>query len=411
MGKVRYFENNKSVRFDIDLGLFQNTKLVPESMVMVYDEVTHGPIEDGLPYRIKFVVESGVVETIETGPHAGEFDYTAGTLKKVVLYDQTGDVLMNITGLDVSMPYVSAMIFYNGGWNAVSHILGQGLDHYGSDLANVSDPDQGDSIHTGHGNDNVFAGDGDDWIEDVGGKDNYRGGEGNDTLSYNNHRWALPAASDGIVARLDKGYVIGTDGVKDKIHSIERIQGSMFDDRMIGDSGDNRFEGQGGDDFFNGKGGWDALRYDNQDWIGGVAGVMVNMAKGTARDSWGNVDRFKNIEGIDGSNYDDVLRDDRHDNFFNGNGGDDTLVFGRGNDTANGGDGADTFIYRGENFGFDRIWDFEDGIDLLRIKNAPDFAALTIVQDGADTLVQWNGNEVRLDNVTATNITADDFIF
>ncbi len=50
---------------------------------MVYDEATHGPKDDELPYRIKFVVEGGVVETYETGPFAGEWDYTAGTLTKV----------------------------------------------------------------------------------------------------------------------------------------------------------------------------------------------------------------------------------------------------------------------------------------------------------------------------------------
>ena len=76
----------------------------------------------------------------------------------------------------------------------------------------------------------------------------------------------------------------------------------MFDDRMIGDSKDNRFEGLGGNDVINRKGGWDLLRFDARDWIGGVTGVKDNMAKGTARDSWVNADRFKTIEGIDGSN-------------------------------------------------------------------------------------------------------------
>ena len=76
MGTVRYYDNNQRVRFDGNMDLCQNTKLTPDSMVMVYDEATHGPIEDGLPYRIKSVVDGGAVETIETGPHAGEFDYT-----------------------------------------------------------------------------------------------------------------------------------------------------------------------------------------------------------------------------------------------------------------------------------------------------------------------------------------------
>jgi len=411
MGTVRYYDNNQRVRFDGNMDLYQNTKLTPDSMVMVYDESTHGPIEDGLPYRIKFVVDGGAVETIETGPHVGEFDYTAGTLKKVKLYNADGDLVMQVSGLDLSMPYVSAMIFYNGGWNAVNHILGQGHAVFGADLTIPGEPDEGDNIETGVGNDTVFAGKGRDWIHDAGGKDVYRGGGGEDTLTYNNHRWAAPGATDGILARLDKGYVIGSDGIRDQLYSIERIQGSMFDDRMIGDSKDNRFEGLGGNDFINGKGGWDLLRFDARDWIGGVAGVKVNMAKGTARDSWGNTDRFKNIEGIDGSEHADVLRDDKNDNWLNGDGGDDKLYFGRGTDGAEGGAGADTFIFRGDSFGFDRISDFEDGVDLIMIQNAPDFGSLTITPDGIDTLVQWTGNEVRLNNVTSTDITEDDFIF
>lgn len=205
--------------------------------------------------------------------------------------------------------------------------------------------------------------------------------------------------------------MIGTDGIRDRIVSIERIQGSMFDDRMIGNSGDNRFEGMGGNDFFNGKGGFDTVRFDNRDSIGGVQGVKVNIAQGTARDARGNVDTFRNIEGVNGSNYDDVLRDDRNGNWLNGEDGDDRLYFGRGDDGAEGGGGADRFIFRGNNFGADHVVDFEDGIDRLKIEKASDFAALTISQDGPDTLVQWNGNEVRLNNVTATDITADDFIF
>lgn len=188
MGIVRYSENNQRVWFDGNLDLYQTNRLTPDRLVMAYDEATHGAPDEGAPYRIKFVVEGGVVEDIETGPHAGESDYTAGTLKKVLLYNDSGDLLMKISGLDLSMPYVSAMVFYNGGYNAVNHILGQGHTFYGADLTIPGDRREGDDINTGHGDDEVFARRGYDWIHDAGGKDIYRGGRGDDTLSYNNHR-------------------------------------------------------------------------------------------------------------------------------------------------------------------------------------------------------------------------------
>ena len=411
MGTVRYYDNNLGVQLNGDMSLYLNTQLTPDRMVMTYDEVGNGPIDDWLPYTIRFVVEDGVVETFETGPQAGQWDYTAGTLTKVKLFNADGDLVMEIDGLDLSMPYVSAMVFYNGGWNAVNHILGQGHTYYGSDRADPGDPYAGDSIHTGHGNDVVYAGRGHDWINDAGGKDVYRGGGGEDTVTYNNHTWALPADTDGIVARLDRGYIVGTDGIRDRIYSIERVQGSMFDDRMIGDGGENRFEGLGGNDFFNGRGGWDIVRFDDRDYLGGVQGVVVNMATGTARDAWGNTDTFTNIEEVRGSNFEDELRDDAGDNILRGEEGDDLLISRRGNDRFEGGLGADTFSFRGDNFGNDEVEDFEDGTDMLEVTGTGNFGALTIVDDGGDTLIQWNGNEIRLWNVSSADITADDFVF
>ena len=180
---------------------------------------------------------------------------------------------------------------------------------------------------------------------------------------------------------------------------------------MIGDGGENRFEGLGGNDFFNGRGGWDIVRFDDRDYLGGVQGVVVNMATGTARDAWGNTDTFTNIEEVRGSNFEDELRDDAGDNILRGEEGDDLLISRRGNDRFEGGLGADTFSFRGDNFGNDEVEDFEDGTDMLEVTGTGNFGALTIVDDGGDTLIQWNGNEIRLWNVSSADITADDFVF
>ncbi|MHA6318290.1 calcium-binding protein [Altererythrobacter sp. CAU 1778] len=67
-----------------------------------------------------------------------------------------------------------------------------------------------------------------------------------------------------------------------------------------------------------------------------------------------------------------------------------------------------------ENWG--RILDFDDGLDKIALLNAgsdgDDFADLTIVQDGADTVITTvDTAQIRLINFSAANLDASDFIF
>lgn len=163
--------------------------------------------------------------------------------------------------------------------------------------------------------------------------------------------------------------------------------------------------------YFDGRGcvGW--VSYFTEDWSGGVRGVRANLAQGTATDQWGTVDTPKNIECVAGSARDDDLRDGKGDNLLRGCDGDDKPRFGRGDDSAESGAGEDKFIFRGDVFGNDYVRAFENDVDLLKAENAPGFGVLDIVANGADTLVQWNGNEIRLNEVDASDITRNDFIF
>jgi Ca2+-binding RTX toxin-like protein len=104
-----------------------------------------------------------------------------------------------------------------------------------------------------------------------------------------------------------------------------------------------------------------------------------------------------------------------------GYGGNDTLIGssfsdsiygGTGNDTITSNSGNDLFVFE-TGWGSDTITDFAVGADrmIMRASGLTQFSQLTVVQSGADTLVSFNGQSVRLQNVTAGTITAASFQF
>ena len=78
------------------------------------------------------------------------------------------------------------------------------------------------------------------------------------------------------------------------------MQGSTFDDTLLGSSFSNTFTGLGGDDLIDGRGGFDTASYNSLSTV--TSGVIVNMAAGTATgDASIGTDTLRNIEGIQGT--------------------------------------------------------------------------------------------------------------
>ena len=92
-------------------------------------------------------------------------------------------------------------------------------------------------------------------------------------------------------------------------------------------------------------------------------------------------------------------------------GGSDTIFGDAGDDTLAGGEGRD--IIRGGS-GNDTILDFTEGDDLIDITDITGFSELTITQVGTTAVIDLSsqgGGTIRLDNVTGTDLEADDFTF
>ena len=87
-------------------------------------------------------------------------------------------------------------------------------------------------------------------------------------------------------------------------------------DTFQGNGSNNTFSGLDGADAINGGGGTDYVDYRFEAGFGGALGVAVDLANGTATDSFGATDTLSSIEGVYGTNAADVLVGDAKNNYF-----------------------------------------------------------------------------------------------
>ena len=110
----------------------------------------------------------------------------------------------------------------------------------------------------------------------VGGTDIIDGKGGIDTVSYNNTRTDDGFSPSGIVANLTVGEVTDPAGNVDKLSNIENINGSAYNDNIIGDHNANILRGIDGDDILSGGSGNDTLDGGSgNDTLSGGAGDDV----------------------------------------------------------------------------------------------------------------------------------------
>ena len=187
---------------------------------------------------------------------------------------------------------------------------------------------------------------------------------------------------------------------------------------------DNSTPGDATDDFVvytpnAGYSGSDSFTYTVTS--GGVtetATVSVNVASiGQVINGGNGNDTLNGTAGddtISGNNGNDVINAGDGNDTVNGGSGNDRLIGGNGNDTLTGGSGNDTFVF-GPSFGTDTVTDF-GGNDHIEFDGGvfANFAAVqaAMTQVGADTVITLAaGHTITLQNVTASNLHANDFLF
>ena len=389
-----------------------------EGIRFLHDTATYGYDRTRNWDKAVLGIEKAEWHSYQTGSattRGGWFDsgtYSGGYISSITFYNDLGFKILEATNLKVDLAWFAGYYAEEPDlWNLWRAVTAYSGVFVGSNFAGGPDTGwDGDELQTGGGNDLVKAMAGDDYILDNGGKDTYNGGAGFDVVSYQETFWNPVLLKKGILVNLgaknNKDFVKGPDGQTDKLVSIEGVEGTMLRDVMLGDNKGNFFVGYGGNDLFNGRGGVDEVSYRNDDNLGGTSGIVANMQKGNVTDGFGNVDKLINIERVRGTDYDDSYIDRVNKNdYFRAGDGADTMIFRGGNDVARldfDGD-SDTIIFRGDAFGDNEIRGFDDGIDLIQIENATSFSDLTLTVINGDTLVEWNGNSILVEDVILDN--------
>lgn len=147
-----------------------------------------------------------------------------------------------------------------------------------------------------------------------------------------NVTWTGLDASNG-----KEGYVLTAEAATGGHNGT--ITGTGYNDTFIAEDGSYTYNGSGGwnthsdYDTWSNTGGMDVVDYRNA-----TSEITVDLRLSTAQDTGFGTTRLLNIEGINGSDYDDVITGNSGDNQFEGRGGNDTFNIGSG--------GQDTLLYK-----------------------------------------------------------------
>ena len=237
------------------------------------------------------------------------------------------------------------------------------------------------------GDDTLNGGDGDDGLNGGAGADVLNGGNGTDLVAY-------LTATEGVKVDLNvtDGSANTGEALGDTFISIEKLFGTNFDDDLTADDSGMLVSGRDGNDIVRGGTSDDVLSggNDNDELYGRTGDDKLYGGDGT-----------------------DLLVGSAGKDRLYGGDGDDTLNGGGGRDLLTGGAGADTFLFDATLDGQrDRIKDFEDGVDMIRIENADfGFEDIKVIQKTTSTVIVSDAGIIVIQNTTATDITADDFEF
>ena len=309
-------------------------------------------------------------------------------------------------------------------------------DIYAS-VENVTGSAFGDDI-TGDAAANILrGGDGADFIDGRGGADILDGGNGDDHFlvdnrdqviggtgydyvraisSTSNFRFNVAGTDVEVVEGNNGNDVIDATGVGYNVTLI----GGAGRDNLTGGNGDDALLGGDGNDTLTGGAGFDQLvGGDGNDTL--IAGPVSSPTGDLLLGGLGNDTlvgagngRLFGEEGRDTitAAANDYAHGGADNDTLTGGAGMQELDGGLGNDVLTGSAGGDFFDFH-DNWGNDRITDFQIGLDKLNMQNVTgldSFSQLSIHAVSGGTAIDFGGNSIVLSGVQVQNVTADMFL-
>jgi Ca2+-binding RTX toxin-like protein len=299
---------------------------------------------------------------LQGGSEGVSGDYYYGGLITTASYTDAGG------GVTVNLALTGAQNTVNAGTDTlvnIQNLWGSGFndnlsgDNFNNSLFGRDGDDQligndgNDYLSGGFGDDILLGGNGSDSLEGGDGNDLLNGGLGIDTAWYNNATSAVT-----VNLGLSSAQITGGAGTHTLL-AIENLRGSAFNDKLTGNSSANNLQGGAGNDVLVGGAGNDTLvggagndilsggtgTGDIADYSDTASGVNVNLNVAVSQNTGGaGNDKLISIEGLNGSNFNDLLTGNAGDNTLKGGDGSDTLIGGAGDDLLDGGYQSD-YVY------------------------------------------------------------------